>query len=94
MRRYYTPREDKNTVIMWLVFGGVASSLVTGNIIFLFIVLMFTYGFYRCLDNIESGRPAWSPGKYSRHLHDSIERLDKPYLNKSYRIKTNKSRYY
>lgn len=93
-KKYYTPDEDKSMIIFWLIAGGIVAAVAGGSIFPLLLVLAATYGAYRCIDNIESGKPISSPGKYSRHLNDSIDRLADRNYGGYYRRRIKRSRYY
>lgn len=92
--RYHEPKEDKRAIVFWLLLGGLTTSIVTGLWFFMLFAVAVSYMTLRCHDNIENGKPAYSPGKHSRYIQDSIHRLAYKEYGGGYFRKIKRSRYY
>ena len=70
----YTADDDNTTISFWIIAGGIIASVVLKSCLFLLFSIVLCYMFLRTDSNMESGKPFWTPGKFSRHFQDSYSR--------------------
>lgn len=83
MFKQYDPEEDHTTVLFWVLAGGIIASLVLKSAVFFLISIVACYIILRTDSNMRKGLPYWTPGRFSRHLHDSYFRLSNGRYNGS-----------
>jgi hypothetical protein len=75
--KHYTSEDDKTTVSFWIIAGSIIASVALQSVFFLLFGIVMCYLFLRTDSNMEQGKAYWEPGRFSRSLQDSADRLSR-----------------
>lgn len=81
MFKQYDQEDDQRMIAFYVIAGSIVASLVLKSVFFLLFGVVLCYMCLRSDSNIRANKPFWTPGRFTRHLNDSYDRVSRGRYN-------------